>query len=75
MISAIELKKYAADTNIFGIVEGELRHGKKPYLIILLEVDKDPEVGFYCTILPLCLAVYLQVEGGRKFLLDVKEIA
>ena len=75
MISAIELKRCVAGAGILGIVVSELRHGKKSCPIILLEVDKGSEVGFYRTILPLSLVVCLRVEGGGKSLLDAEEIA
>ena len=75
MISAIELKRCVAGAGILGIVISKLRHGKKPCPIILLKVDKDSEVGFYRSILPLNLAVRLRVEGGGEFPLDAKEIA
>ena len=75
MISAIELEKYAAGASILGVVVGKLCHGKKPCPIILLKVDKGPEVGFHRTILLFHLAVCLWVEGGREFLLDAEEIA
>ena len=63
-----------ADTSIFGIVVGKLRYKKKLCSIILLKVDKSLEIDFYCTILPLCLIVYLQVEGGKKSPLNAKKI-
>ena len=75
MISVIELERYVANAGIFGIVVSKLYHGKKPCPIILLEVNKGSEVGFYCTILLLNLAVRLWIEGGRESLLDAKEIA
>ena len=75
MISAIELKKCIAGAGILGIVVNELCHEKKLCPVILLEVDKGLEVGFYRTILPLSLAVCLRVEGGGESLLDVEEIA
>ena len=74
MISAIELKKCVAGTGIFGIIVSKLRYGKKPCLIILLEVDKGLEIGFHCIILSFSLAVCLWVEGGRKSPLYAKEI-
>ena len=74
MISAIELKKYIANIGIFGIVVSKLRYEKKCCLIILLKVDKDLEVGFHYTILPLSLAVCLWVKGGGESLLDAKKI-
>ena len=75
MISAIELENCMAGAGILGIVVSKLRHGKKSCPIILLEVDKSLEVGFHHTILPLSLAVRLQVEGGEESPLDAKEIA
>ena len=39
MISAIELERCVAGAGILGIVVSELRYGKKPCPIILLEVD------------------------------------
>ena len=74
MISAIELKKYVADAGILGIIVDKLRHGKKPCLIILLEVDEGLEIGFHCAILPFGLTFHLWVEDGRESLLDVEEI-
>ena len=62
-------------TGIFGVVVSKLRHKKKLCPIILLKVDKGLELGFYHTILPFNLAVYLQIEGGREFPLNTKEIA
>ena len=74
IISAIKLKRYVVGTGILGIIVGKLRHKKKPCLIILLKLDKSSEVGFYCTILPLRLAVRLQIESDGEFLFDAKEI-
>ena len=75
MIFAIELEKCVADASIYGIVFGKLCHKKKPCPIILFQVDKSLEVGFYHTILPFSLIVYLWMEGGRKSPLDIEEIA
>ena len=63
-----------ASIDIFGIIVNKLHNKKKLYLIILLEVDKNLEIGFYYTILPLNLAIYLWVENGGKFLFNVKKI-
>ena len=74
MIFVIKLKKYVAGTRIFGVVIGKLRYSKKPYLIILLEIDKSSKVGFFHTILPLSLAVRLWIEGSKKYPLDAKKM-
>ena len=75
MISAIELEKCVAGAGILGIVVSKLRHGKKSCQIILLKVDKGLEIGFHRTILPLSLAVRLQMEDGGESPLDAEEIA
>ena len=64
-----------AGAGILGIVVSKLRHEKKLCPIILLKVDKGLEVGFYCTILLLSLAVRLQMNGGGESLLDAEGIA
>ena len=74
MISAIELKKCVAGAGILGVIVGKLYYKKKPCPIILLQVDKNLEISFYCTILLLYVVVRLQVEGSGKFALNAKEI-
>ena len=69
MISAIKLKRCVVGACIFGNVVDKLRHGKKPGLMILFEVNKDSEVSFHHTILPFGLPVYLKIESYREFLL------
>ena len=64
-----------AGAAIFGIVASKFRYEKKPCPIILLKVDKGLEISFYYIILPLSLAVRLEVESGGESLLDAKEIA
>ena len=74
VISIVELKKRVANTSIFGIIISKFCHRKKPYLVILFEIDKGLKVDFYYTILSFNLTIYLWIEGNKKFLLDVKEI-
>ena len=59
MISAIKLKKYIASAGIFGIIITKLCHGKKPYPIILLKINKGLEIGFYYAILLFGLTICL----------------
>ena len=70
MIFVIELKRRMTGADILGIIISKLHHKKKPCPIILFEIDKNPKVGFYCAILPLSLAVCLQVESVGESLLD-----
>ena len=58
-----------------GIIISELRYEKEPCSIILLKFDKNLEVSFYYTILPLNLAVCLQVKSGGESPLDAKKLA
>ena len=55
----VELKRRIANTSILGIIIGKFCHEKKPCRIILLEVDKNLEIGFYCAILLFGLTVRL----------------
>ena len=75
VISVIELKRCVVDDGIFGVIVSKLCYEKKLCPIILLEVDKGSKVGFYCTILPFGLTIYLWLKSGREFPLDVKKIA
>ena len=59
MIFGIELKRYMAGADIFGIIVSQLHHKKKPYLIILFKVDKDLKVSFHYAILPFGLTIQL----------------
>ena len=63
-----------AGVSILGIVVGKLCHEKKLYSIILLKANKGSKIGFYYIILPLYLAICLQMKGDEKFPLDAKEI-
>ena len=47
---------------------------KKSCPVILFEIDKSSKIGFYYTILPFDLTIYLWVESSGEFLLDAKEI-
>ena len=60
MISTIELKKHIASVSILDTIIGKLYHKKKSYLIIMLEIDKNSEIDFYCIILSLSLAIICQ---------------
>ena len=70
----MKLKRFMANASILCIVISKLRYEKKLYSIILLEINKSLEVGFYYTILPLSLTIYLQIKSSKEFLLNVKEI-
>ena len=64
-----------ADACIFGILISKLCYKQEPSLIILLEIDKDPKVGLYDTVLLLYLTVCLKLKNGEELLLDVEKIA
>ena len=74
MIFAIKFKKCLADTYIFCIIKCKFRYRWKSYVIILLLIDEGSKVFLHYTILPLSLAVYLQIKGNEELLLDVKKV-
>ena len=74
IISIIELKKYVTNASIFGIIVNKLCYKKKLYLIILLKVNKNLEIGLYYIILSFNLAVHFWLKGNREVLLNVKKI-
>ena len=59
MIFAVEFKRHIADANIFKIIIGKFYYKKKPWPIILFEINKSSKIGFYCIILPFSLTVCL----------------
>lgn len=74
MIAIVKLKKYMANAYILRIVVNKLNHQEKSSLIILRVVDKSLKIGFYHTVLPLCLAISLSVKGGGELLLNPKKV-
>lgn len=75
MITIGELKQYVASTSILCIIICKFCYKQKFYLIILLLIDKSPEVNFYCDVLSFGLVIYLRIEGSQQFLLDIKKVA
>ena len=59
---------------VFCIIMNKLGYWQDPCPVILLEVDKDLKIPLHGIVLPLDLSVYLRIEGGRKLLLDTKEV-
>ena len=59
MIFIIKFKKHIAGASIFDIIIGKFYYKKKLCLIILFEINKNLKVGFYYTILPFDLTIYL----------------
>lgn len=70
-----QLERCMASAGVLDIIIGKFEHKQKPSLIVLFEINKDLEIGFYSTILPINLAICLRVEGGREPLYDFKEVA
>ena len=64
MISTIKLKKYIANTYIFGIIVNKFCYRKKLCLVILFKVDKSLEIDFYYSILFFDLAIYFKIKDG-----------
>ena len=64
MISAVELEKRVTGASILDIIISKLSYKKKPYPIILFEVDKAPKVGLHFAILSLGIAICLKMESS-----------
>lgn len=71
---AVEFVKNMASIGIFCIIISKFYHCKKPSLVVLLIVDKDPEVDFYSIVLPFCLTIYLGVQYYKESLLNTQKI-
>ena len=65
MISIVKLKKYVVNTGILDIILSKLYYKKKLCPIILFKFDKSLKKCFYYAILPLNLAIYMRIEGGK----------
>ena len=63
-----------AGASILGIIIGKFHYKKKPYQVILFEIDKSLKISFYYIILLFGLTICLWVESGGEFLLDAQEI-
>lgn len=57
MIVAVELKKWMTSTYIFGVVIYKFGYKQEPCFVILLQIDKNPEVGVYNAIFSLGLTI------------------
>lgn len=73
MIVVIEFEKHMVSAYIFGIIVSKLSYWQKPSLVILLIVNKCFELCIYDTVLPLGLAVCLQIKGSEKLLFNVEK--
>ena len=74
MIAAVQLERCVTGARVFHIIISKLGHRQEPSIVILLEVDKDSKVRLYSAVLPLSLPVCLQIEGGKKLLLDAEKV-
>ena len=64
MIFAVKLKRCIANADILNIIISEFCYRKKLCLINLFKIDKNLKITFYCTVLPLNLAIYLRIKGS-----------
>ena len=74
MILAVQLKKYILGTSIFSIIMHKLSYWQEFYLAILLKVEQNIEIYFYCTILIFDLFIGLKVKSNKQLMLDFKKI-
>lgn len=74
MIAIVEFEKNISSTCILGIIVCKLCHWKEFSPIILFPIHKRSKICFYCIILLFALAIRLEIKGGGKLLLDIKEV-
>ena len=74
VVAAVQLKGCVAGASVFCIIIGKFSHWKKLYPVVLFKVNKNTEVGFYCAILPLNLAISLRMENCGKSPFDSEEV-
>ena len=60
---------------VFGIIISKLGYWYELNPIVLLEIDIDSEIQFYCAVFSLNLTVSLKIKYGKKFLFDAKKVA
>ena len=70
MEDTIQLKGDIGSAGIFYIIIDKFSYQQESYLVILLIVDKSPEVSLHCTILSFSPIISLRFESDREFLLD-----
>ena len=59
MIFAVKLKRRMTSASILSIMIGKFCYRKKPYLVILFEIDKSLKINFYHTVLLFSLTIHL----------------
>ena len=67
MVAIVQLKRRIASAHIFSIVESILSHWQELCPVILFEIDKSLDIGFYWIVLTFGLAVCLRMESYEKF--------
>lgn len=73
--TAVKLKRYMTNTDVFYIIVSKFGHRKKLGQIILFVINKNSKIDLHCTILSLGLAISLKIKSSRKLLLDPKKVA
>ena len=75
MVAKVQLERRVTSASIFGIIISELRHQKKPGLVILFKVNKGSKICLYCAVLSFHLPVCLRVKCSGESFFDFKEEA
>lgn len=60
--------------NILSVIIYKLSYWQEFYPVILLKVDINLEVYFYCTVFTLGLLIDWSIKYGRKLILDFDKI-
>ena len=74
MTFTVELKWYVAGICILCIVIYKFRYKEKPYLIILILIEKSSQIYLHYTFLSLYLTIYLWMDSCKQSMFYAKEV-
>lgn len=74
MITIIELKKCIANAHILNIIVYKISYRQELSPIILLSIQKNLIIYFYCTIQSLGLTIFLLIKDTEELLLNAKKV-
>ena len=75
MIAIVQLEKWVTGAGVLRIIISTFSNWEEPGPIILLEINKDPEVGLHGVVLLFCLTISLRVKSSEEHPLNSKEVA
>ena len=75
VVPVVELKRHVPYIGVFCVIISKFCHEKEPCPIVLLIINENFKVNFYCAILLLRLSVSLSVKSSIELLFDAQKVA